>query len=434
MIMKKVIIIILITISIRQITYSQKNPMPIDTIGQYFNELKSICEKDNGNLWGKTLWSPIIVIDRKTRFFVASENDSSNTLKQENKVYTGYFPENLIIANSTTEFGGKHWTMVGYPLPNVQLDREILFIHEMFHRLQNELWKGNSGYDIKHIDNKLSRILLKLEWNALVTAINSNKTIRKKAITDALIFNYYRKLIYSGSDTMENRFEIMEGLAEYTAMKICLQNEKEIIRRINDKKMYYWNLDSYTRSFGYFSGFLYAFLLDFSNAEWRNKINTNSDLQVLLQNQLKIALPNNLKDKFETIKTEYGFDTISVSEEKREIKIQKIIADYKERLVIKPHLTFNLIKMNIGFNPTNLLSIDSLGTVYPNIQIVDNWGILKVNNGGCLLNNSWSTATINAENIKINGNSITGNDWELKLNPKWKIISEGTNYKLTIDK
>jgi len=427
--MKK-LTLIFFSILMIQNAFSQKSKIQIDTLARYFNEVKQICTKDNGKLWGRNLWSPIIVIDRDSRFFVANENDSTNSLEHENNVFYGYFPENLIIANSTTDFGGKLWTMLAYPLPIEQIDREILITHEMFHRLQKEIWTGNTGFSISHMENEQARILIKLEWNALFEAINAKKGQQKKAIHDALIFNYYRKSLYPGSDSMENRFEIMEGLAEYTGIRLCIQNDQEIVNRINNKKMFFWNSASYTRSFGYLSGILYAFLLDFSKNQWHNKINTNSDLQLMLQNQLKIEVGKDLENEYYRLKNNYGYAQIFLFEENRASEIQKTIAAYKEKLLLKSHLTLKFMNMKIGFNPMNLVTIDSIGTVYPNVQIIDDWGILKVEKGGCLVNNSWSEASINAENIIISENTISGTDWVLKLNDNWKISKDGENYIL----
>lgn len=417
-------------ISINQSANSQNNIIPTDTISQFFDEIKSICNKDNGKLWGENLWSPIIVIDRDTRYFVANENDVTNSLKQENNVFTGFFPDSLIISHSTVNFAGKFWTMVAFPLPQEKIERQILFMHEMFHRLQKKLLTGNKAYSNQHIDNKQARILLKLEWNALNKAIRTNKKQQKQAIHDALVFNYYRKQMYVGSDTMETKFEIVEGLAEYTAIKLCISNKKDIISRLQAKKLFFWNSDTYMRSFGYYSGTLYAFLLDFTSADWRKQMNTNSSLQKILQKHLNITLPEDLKLEYERIKSGYGFDTISVYEKNREIENNKIIADYIEKLTIRPHLTLKLINKKIGFNPLNLISADTLGTIFPYVKIKDNWGILNVQDGGCLVDNSWLSAKINAENIVIDKNKITCDGWELTLNEGWKIEFKNNNYIL----
>lgn len=434
--MKKLFALIALSILIFKV-YSQINTIPIDTIEQYFNEVQKICNKDNGKLWGINLWSPIMVTDRNSRCFAANQNDSAKTFKFDGKYYTGQVPESFIASYTAGNYGGVVWTMIAFPLPQNmkenQREREMLFIHEMFHRFQNVYWKDDNGFSVSHMEKMLARILLKLEWNALIKAVNSKGKIQKEAINDALVFNYYRKEIFKNynADTMENRFEIVEGLAEYTAMKLCLPDKNDIIKRINDKKSFYWTLDSFTRSFGYYSGLLYAFLLDFTHANWRPQINRESDLQLMLQNHLKIILPQNLEKEYVRIKSKYGYDTISSIEENRYIKIQKTIADYLEKLTIMPHLTINLINRHVGFNSSSLIAVDTLGTIFPFIQISDDWGVLKVQTGGCLLDTNWQTAKVNAENIKITDSTVFTNDWNLKLNDGWKIIKDGVNFKLT---
>jgi hypothetical protein len=429
--MKKTIIVIIYIAFAAQFCFSQNRSISFDTISQYFNEAKKICDKDNGKLWGKPLWSPIIVINRNTRVFAANENDSTGSLKKVNDVYTGIFPENKIISNSTVEFDGKFWTMVSYPISNDPLERKMLFIHEMFHHLQKHLnLETKGGYDNKHMDKNIARVLIKLEWNALVKALNSKGHKQISAITDALIFRNYRRQIFPGADTNENRFEMQEGLADYTAIKLCLNDKNSIIKEIAVKKKYSWYKESYVRSFGYFSGACYAVLLDFSGENWKKDLNENSDLGELLKQHFKIKLPENLKREYDLIKNKYGFDSISVFENKREQRMKKVADDYREEYTVKPHLIIKLLNGHFGFSPSNLVSLDSLGTVYPFIVITDDWGNLNVNSNGCLLSEDWRTAIISSEDLKINGNIITGKDWVLKLNDKWKIETQGTNYIL----
>ena len=60
--------------------------------------------------------------------------------------------------------------------------------------------------------------------------------------------------------------------------------------------------------------------------------------------------------------------------------------------------------------------------------------LLHVNSNGCLLSDDWKTAIISAEDLKINGSVVTGKDWILKLNDKWKIEFQGVNYILIENK
>ena len=76
--------------------------------------------------------------------------------------------------------------------------------------------------------------------------------------------------------------------------------------------------------------------------------------------------------------------------------------------------------MNMQFDPGNLVPINSLGTVYPNIRIVDDWGVLTVTKGGALMSGDFSRVIVPAPK-KIAQPVIDGDGWELRLNPGWSL-------------
>jgi len=406
--------------------FAQSN-LPLDTINGYFVRVKQICDNDKGKLWGKPVYGPILVIDSKTRKLVANEPDNENLLKKEGNVYIGTFPENLIISNSTTQFGGKLWTMVSFPFNRNDKDIDLLFTHELFHRLEEVMELKSYLYDNSHMNNFESRIYLKLEWLALLTAVNSqNNNIN--ALSDALIFRAYRRSLYSGVDTMENEFEVYEGLAEYTAYSLCF-NSKEIVPAIIKRKNLSWNSESYVRSFGYYSGLLYGYLLDKYNVDWRKALKYNDDLGGKLKEALLISLPVNLDNSIKQRRNIYGYDTISTFELSRKQEKDKIISDYRLKFTSNTIFKINLLKPHFGFNPNNLQPLDSLGTIFPFIELVDDWGKLIVTEGGCLVSKDWKLATISSTDFKIsNIENITGKGWSIKLNDDWKVIKKDEIY------
>ena len=221
---------------------AQDYPIDFDETLKYFKEIKEICDYDNGALWGETLWAPILLIDKKTRFVIANQPDKEELLEKTGNVYTGYFPKNKGIANSTTYFGNENWIMVMYPLPENDYNRNQLCIHELFHRLQNKLNLEFGNYNNNHMDNMDARILLKLEWTALEKAINDETEKRNDYIKDALIFRNYRRMRYPQKDSMENKFEIHEGLAEYTGHKICSKSNEEFKKHVLYAREKNWKL------------------------------------------------------------------------------------------------------------------------------------------------------------------------------------------------
>lgn len=402
--------------------------MPIDTIEGYFKSVKAICDKDNGRLWGKPVYSSILLIDRKTRDIVANEPDNENLLTKKGKVYIGKFPETSIISNSTTHYGGKFWTMVAYPIPQKVDETNLLFTHELFHQLQNKIGLQSFGYDNSHMDDFRARIYIKLEWLALLSAVNS-KDINTKAITDALLFRSYRRSLFPGADSMENKFEMHEGLAEYTAYTLCC-DPVTLEKKLNTKKEFYWSNDSYVRSFGYYSGLLYGYLLDKYGFNWRTNLKSNDDLGRKMQNLLNIVLPQNMTEEVEKSRDLYGYDSIYTSEYAAKQTKDKIHSAYRIKFTQSPIVKITLKNPRVGFDPNTLQPLDSLGTVYPSIELVDDWGILKVREGGCLLSKNWNEASIPAAELKTTQDSVIGKGWTLKMNKGWRTIKNEDHYKI----
>jgi hypothetical protein len=50
--------------------------------------------------------------------------------------------------------------------------------------------------------------------------------------------------------------------------------------------------------------------------------------------------------------------------------------------------------------------LDTLGVVYPTIKIIADWGILQVNEGGCLFD--WKKSIVSGHNIKKKNNTLKG--------------------------
>jgi hypothetical protein len=76
--------------------------------------------------------------------------------------------------------------------------------------------------------------------------------------------------------------------------------------------------------------------------------------------------------------------------------------------------------MRVQFDPRNLQPLENAGTVYPNMRISDDWGILDAKNGA-LMKPDWSAVIVVATSA-ITGSTIKGDGWTLELKPGWKIV------------
>jgi hypothetical protein len=179
---------------------------------------------------------------------------------------------------------------------------------------------------------------------------------------------------------------------------------------------------TFVRSFAYASAPAYGVLLDETKADWRKNLKKDDDLGNLLGARLSVELPQNLKQAAEACAKEYDGDRLLASEAERENNRRKLLAEYRNRLVEGGVLAVPLQKMNMQFNPGNLLPLDLLGTVYPDIRIVDVWGVLTVSKGGALMNSTFTKIYVSAP-TDLTGSPIQGDCWTLELNAGWTITN-----------
>jgi len=388
---------------------------------KYFKEAETLSDADKGKLWGVKLYGPMMFVYPETRLIIANEPDDEDYLDENDGVYNGRLPDELNIANTAFEWKGKKWTMVMMPLPEDQFIRNSLIMHELFHRIQTEIDIPPYNYSCSHLDHKDGRILLRLEWQELFSALNSDSNERVNHIRNAIILNKHRMKLFPEADSLESRMLLNEGLAEYTGIKLSGAPETVVNKILLNKIEHAEKIPSYVRSFAYISGPLYSFLLDNSATDWRSNINENSRITDLLQEAYQINIDDNIENQVNSILHDYKDSEIHQFENQRALKqIEKL--DYlKDKFFNKPVLVLPLQNMNMQFNPTNLISIEGIGTVYPNIRITDNWGILDVNNEALILSNFQNVLISLPDNFSLpqDFTGLHSSDWTIELNTGW---------------
>jgi hypothetical protein len=396
--------------------------IPLETARGYFAEAKSLCEADRGQLWGVSLCGPIMFVDRNSRLIVANQADANGALRAEGGVFTGTLPVSQNIANTAVEWSGVRWTQIQWPLPDELRARDTLIAHELFHRIQGQLGLPQlKEGDNRQLDTLDGRYYLQLEWRALARALQaSTSEDRKTAITDALVFRIERYKLFPRAALEEQALELNEGLAEYTGVKIGNPSPEEQVKRAISDITVRASDSTFVRSFAYATGPAYGLLLDRSNPEWRRQIREGGTFVSLLETSLNITPPANLEQAAADRAAQYNAQALKVAETERETKRQQLIAKYRAQFVDGPILTLPRRHMSVQFDPRNLQPLGELGTVYPNLRITDDWGILEATNGA-LLKPDWSAVIIRAPSIAT-GSSIKGDGWTLELKPGWKLV------------
>lgn len=415
---------------ILQIVNAQKIATIEDSIANYFNEIK-IATKKHTLLWNKNLYGPILLVNPDTRRVYANAPDSVGILQPSRSVYSGILPRNINIANTAIHWNGKDWAMILLPhLPQTKQDRIDLMAHELFHKAQPSLGFKPLDPINNHLNEKDGRVYLRLELEALKMALTSTTSSEiKMNITHALYFRKYRYSIYPAADSMENMLELNEGLAEFTGIMMRGGNKVQLVEHFKQNINTFLTNPTFVRSFVYQTIPIYGYLLQTQKKHWNKDINANSHLTNYFIKAFEISFPDNLKKSVLTLSNQYNGSAILDEETKREERVKKLIVEYKYKFIEQPHFEIRFEKMNISFDPRNIIPIDDKGTVYPTIRVTDKWGILEVSDGA-LISPNWDKISI-TNPTDLEEKNIKGVGWVLTLNDGYALEKEPDgNYKL----
>ncbi|MBO9694220.1 hypothetical protein [Chryseobacterium sp.] len=408
----------------------QKQAVSPDTIALFFDELATASSR-NAGLWNKDLYGPVILIDPKTREFFANEPDSEGILKRNGKIYSGVLPASVNIANTAVNWSGKRWAMIMLPLSQDKESRINLLAHESFHSIQPALGFTLNNAENSHLDQKEGRIYLRLELEALKQAVRStSQKEMKQHLTSALTFRKYRNTLYKNSETAENLLELNEGIAEFTGLIVSGRNNEQtrssLLNGIND----FMKNPTFVRSFAYYTTPVYGYLLYKKDKDWNKRIDGKTDLTGYFIKAFNVIIPSDLKKAAGNLADRYNGKSITEEETEREEKTRRLIAEYKLKFIQQPHFEIKFEKMNVSFDPRNIVPIEDKGTVYPNIRVTDLWGILTVENGA-LMSPNWDKISI-SNPVKTENKKISGDGWILELADGYTISKDESsgNYRL----
>lgn len=254
---------------------------------------------------------------------------------------------------------------------------------------------------------------------SLQAKLLSSRLGRRRAVADALLFRARRRTLFPSAAAEERGMEMHEGLAEYTGIR--LSGSPDPARLVIDGNLSEEpRRESFVRSFAYASGPAYGLLLDKAAPGWTRRLRGDDDLAELLRTSLRLTRPRDEGREASERARVYGGEELSASELRREEERRRLVEGYRARLVEGPVLSLPLRSMRMSFDPGNIVPLEGLGTVYPNIRIVDVWGILTVARGGALLSQTFSAVNVTAPS-DASGRPLRGDGWTLELSDGWSL-------------
>jgi hypothetical protein len=389
---------------------------------QYFSEAKSLTDRDNGNLWGINLYGPLVFVNEESREGVANFPAPEQGWKEDHGLYYGKMPENMGFANTALDWNGQRWSMIIFShLPEDQNARGCLMIHELFHQHEQKLGMLSEYNAAKHFDQKMARVTLFLEWNALLKACQSDGKARNNAIQDALSFRANRFKMYPDAKSNETGKELHEGVAEYTGMTLSGWDNKGKVNFLKEKVADRSAIKTMVWTFAYVAGPLYGYLLDQKAGAWTRKLKAGDDLGQILSKNYKIPyLAVNEPDLAE-LASPYGYDSIYSSESTREAEALALQTEFRRIFTENPVLFLAKKSLSIQFDPGQITPYDTLGTVYGTLSAQDAWGKLKVTNSKALLLEGWKGILVPVGASWNPAMGLEGPGWKLELDKGYKI-------------
>jgi hypothetical protein len=384
-----------------------------DTAAFYFLEVRAVTQS-NKNLWNYDLYAPIMLVDRGTRAVYANVPDSTGKLVKEKDIYIGNLPKEVNLANTSARWAGRHWAMILLPLPKEKSNRINLITHELFHRAQPYLKLRPRNYDNNHLDKKEGRIYLRLELEALRKAVYSQtKSEIHKHLASAIAFRKFRYAIYSEADSIENLLELNEGICEFTGAMMSGRTTQQMQEHFSKRIDAFLINQTFIRSFPYETTPIYGYLLSQQDKNWNKQITLKTNLTDLFIKSFKLKVNRDMKNEVMRIRDNYNGKQITEEETKREVWINELLSEYRNKFITAPHLELKFENMSVSFDYTNISSLDDKGVVYPTIRAKDNWGILTVTNGA-LMSPDWKKIIV-SQPTEIQEKIAKGDGWTLEL-------------------
>jgi hypothetical protein len=371
-----------------------------------------------------------MLVDRTSRAIFANMADTEGHLTLRDGVFVGSLPTEQNLANTAFPWGGLRWTMVLLPLPGDPALRGALLVHELWHRIQDSLGFPGASPTNDHLAERDGRVWLRLEGRALASALRANGGARKQALSDALTFRRCRRSLFPGADSSERALEMNEGLADYTGFTLAGFIGRKGDSALAARMITIDTAPSLGRSFAYYTGPAYGRLLDESGATWRASLTARDDLAERIGRALGLPKTTLTPDDAERRGRAYGFADVVREEDARAVAQVAHRAALRQRFVTGPVLRLPLREMRVAFDPGKVEPLDSAGTVYETLRIVDRWGILDVTEGGGLIRD-WVEAVVPAPTA-VDSNRAVGPGWTLQLAKGWRIESRSQDGEFVV--
>lgn len=350
----------------------------------YFSKLRDLLSHDSADLWGVDLYGPTMFVLPDNRMIIANQQDKDSLLIKRGKVFYGFLPEEYNIANTALTFSNELWTCVSRMDFKTDMERNLLLVHESWHRIQNEIGIQAVMSNNIHLEEVDAAILMKLELLALNhVLLSDNINCDNKDLSNALRIRKIRQEKYKSHN--ENEYECHEGLAEYTALKVLANNainHKIVNAIILNKIENALKNDTYTHSYAYVTGPAYGFILDEISSDWKNEVMSGVTMNEILLKNVNLDNTDEPSIFLEEITKYYDSEDFINKEYERLNLLKQEEQAMKDKFKDSQLLYIRNNGVNFTYNPNEkVIMFDGLGTIYKSMRLSGDFGTVETNDG-----------------------------------------------------
>ncbi|MEP6590402.1 MAG: hypothetical protein ABJC19_04385 [Gemmatimonadota bacterium] len=408
--------------------------------------------QDAGKLWGARLDTIPLLLTDGTRAIASRDPRQPAFERATGGWFVGDLPKGMVVANTSVSWAGRRWAMIRLPLPEDTTLAIRLVIHERWHAIQPDVLplpkynQFDAGAAL--LDHPDGRIWLRLEWRALAAALRARPGSRdeRTATVDAIAFRARRYALATPAERERERLlDLDEGMPEYTAWRLSNSSAAALSEQLQTAAP---AATGFGRSFQYYTGPAYGYLLDRRSARWRAQLRTQLDVQgalaeLLGRDRIRLGGWLNGTDSVALAKAaersggRYGLHEVRAEELQRWQAMEQRLALLRVRYLDGPTLRLRPKLVNISFDPNLATTLGDSGTVYgtlswkgPNDAVLDA-------SSGAFVNATWSELRVPLDAVRPTAGVLAevttwrGEGWTLTLPVGWRVEALGESWVLT---
>jgi len=397
-----------------------------DSASFYTSEFNRISKEHGTVLWGRPIGAPILFIDKNMGLAYLSQSTNDTNEIRYGNIFILPLDSEMTKTMPVVKWKNSTWVTVYLPYQNSKKERIEFIAHESFHCIQNELSIKGTGFALPHLSTAQGKTLMQIELIELLKAhqAGSNDEQRKKHIENALMLRTYRYDKFPEARSTEGQAEMSEGLAEYTGMTYAGYTRKELTEHYElvIKQLETLHNDA---MYPYISGSLYAFLNDEKDSAWR-KLIPERPVHEITASIYGVQIEENIKPIVSDLMKSPEYSHIS------ELFIQNTSNELK-KMFSRNQLVLLVKGSQLQLKSNLVVSVPEMGTVYNNVIISNEWGILRVEESGrVLISQDNEHIILNTDSSIMDEGLIKGPGWQLIMNKGWEIDKKDATQYLII--